>query len=45
MKTEIIGRDPIIMMQIVRMIGDRNRKAQRRSNFIRRVKQAICIWR
>lgn len=44
MTLEIIGRDPILTMKIIKMVGERNAKAQRRKVFIQRVKQAICIW-
>jgi len=35
----------MITMQIVRMIAERQRKAQRRSEFFDRVKQAIKFWK
>ena len=31
-------------MKIIKMVGERNKKAQRKKAFIQRVKQAICIW-
>ena len=44
MTLEIIGRDPVLTMKIIKMVGERNKKAQRKKAFIQRVKQAICIW-
>ena len=44
MTLEIIGRDPVLTMKIIKMVGERNKKAQRKKAFIQRVKQAICVW-
>jgi c-di-GMP-related signal transduction protein len=44
MTLEIIGRDPVLTMKIIKMVGERNKKAQRKKELIQRVKQAICIW-
>jgi c-di-GMP-related signal transduction protein len=44
MTLEIIGRDPVLTMKIIKMVGERNKKAQRKKEFIQRVKQAICVW-
>lgn len=35
----------MITMQICRMIGERKEKAQRKAEFILRVKQAIKFWK
>tara|TARA_R110000823_G_C15565627_1_gene461114 strand:+ start:125 stop:262 length:138 start_codon:yes stop_codon:yes gene_type:complete len=45
MKIGIIGREPMITMQICRMIGERKAKAQRKAEFILRVKQSIQFWK
>jgi len=45
MKIGIIGREPMITMQICKMIEERKAKAQRKAEFILRVKQAITFWK
>jgi len=45
MKLGIIGREPMITMQICRMIGERKAKEERRREFIEKVKQTILFWR
>ena len=45
MKIEVIGRDPILTIQICKMIGERQAKAQRKAEFILRVKQSIQFWK
>jgi hypothetical protein len=45
MKIGIIGREPMITMQICRMIGERKAKEERRREFIEKVKQTIYFWK
>ena len=42
---QVIGRDPAITIQIIKMIAERQQKAQRRSEFFDKLKLIIKFWK
>ena len=42
---QVIGRDPAITIQIIKMIAERQQKAQRRSEFFDKLKLTIQFWK